>query len=408
MDGASKKPGALRALPRGIWALGLVSGFMDMSSELIHSLLPLFLVGTLGASAASLGLIEGIAEATASVTKVFSGALSDWLGKRKLLAIAGYGLAALTKPFFPLAHTIEAVFFARFADRLGKGIRGAPRDALVADITPLHLRGAAYGLRQSLDTVGAIIGPLLAMAAMALLSGDLRGALWVAVLPAFMAVALLAFGVKEPQAPVGGGEARTRLRLDDIGQLSGGFWLVVGIGALMTLARFSEAFLILRGADAGLGMQYAPLVMVVMSAVYTLCAYPAGALSDEWGRRPLLLLGMAALVASDVALALAREPILLFAGVAFWGLHMGLTQGLFAALVADTAPLRLRGTAFGLYNLINGGALLAASVIAGALWDRIGASATFWAGAGFTAASALGLLLFYRDPNPRPQRRTTE
>lgn len=393
----------LRALPGGIWALGFVSCFMDISSELIHSLLPLFLVGTLGASAAMLGLIEGVAEATASVTKVFSGALSDRFGKRKLLAVIGYGLAALTKPLFPLAASVEAAFIARFADRLGKGIRGAPRDALVADIAPIHLRGAAYGLRQSLDTVGAMIGPLLAMAALSLFENDLRDALWVAVLPAFIAVALLVLGVREPEVPVDHKAAREKLRFRDIRLLPGAFWLVVGIGALMTLARFSEAFLILRGADAGLGLHYAPLVLVAMSFAYTLSAYPAGALSDEWGRRPLLLAGMAALVASDIALALAAEAALLFIGVALWGLHMGLTQGLFAALVADTAPIHLRGTAFGLFHLISGAALLLASIVAGLLWELIGAAAIFWAGAGFTAASALGLLLFYRDPNPQPK-----
>lgn len=405
---AGRRKTGLRALPGSIWALGFVSCFMDISSELIHSLLPLFLVGTLGASAASLGLIEGIAEATASVMKVFSGALSDRFGKRKLLAVIGYGLAALTKPLFPLAASIEAVFVARFADRLGKGIRGAPRDALVADIAPPHLRGAAFGLRQSLDTIGAMIGPLLAMAALSLFADDLRDALWIAVIPAFIAVALLMFGVKEPEIPADQKRAREKLRFRDVRHLSRAFWLVVGIGALMTLARFSEAFLVLRGADAGLSMRYAPLVMVAMSLAYTLSAYPAGALSDEWGRRPLLLVGMAVLVASDVALALAQEPALLFLGVALWGLHMGLTQGLFAALVADTAPAFLRGTAFGLYNLINGAALLAASVIAGLLWDLIGAAATFWAGAGFTAASAMGLLLFYRDPNPKPQSDKTK
>lgn len=401
--GTAPRKAGLSALPGSIWALGFVSCFMDISSELIHSLLPLLLVGTLGASVASLGLIEGIAEATAAVMKVFSGAISDRFGKRKLLAVIGYGLAALTKPLFPMAATVEAVFIARFADRLGKGIRGAPRDALVADIAPPHLRGTAYGLRQSLDTIGATIGPLLAMAALAVFSDDLRNALWIAVVPAFIAVALLVVGVKEPEISAERKSEREKLHLRDVRHLSRGFWLVVGVGALMTLARFSEAFLVLRGADAGLGMRYAPLVMVAMGFAYTLSAYPAGALSDEWGRRPLLLAGMAALVASDVALALAQEPALLFIGVALWGLHMGLTQGLFAALVADTAPAHLRGTAFGLYNLINGAALLLASIIAGLLWDLIGPAATFWAGAGFTAAAAVGLLLFYRDPNPQPK-----
>ena len=375
---------------------------MDASSELIHSLLPVFLVGTLGASAAAVGLIEGVAEATALVTKVFSGVLSDWFGRRKLLAVIGYGLAALTKPFFALATTVEAVVLARFIDRIGKGIRGAPRDALVADLVPPEIRGAAFGLRQSLDTVGAVLGPLLAIAAMALLAGDIRLVFWLAVPPAFVAVALLALGVEEPGASATARPPRTPIRRAELGQLTGAYWAVVGLGAVLTLARFSEAFLVLRAADTGLPNALVPLVLVVMSLAYTLSAYPAGALSDCMDRTDLLAVGMAVLIAADAVLALSDGITATLLGVALWGLHMGLTQGLLAAMVADTAPERLRGTAFGLFNLVGGGALLVASVVAGALWDASGPAATFWAGAAFTAAALSGLLVMRRKRSQTP------
>jgi len=382
----------LRAIPRGVWMLGFVSLFMDTSSELVHSLLPVFLTGTLGASVAEVGLIEGVAEATALVTKVFSGVISDWFGRRKPLAVLGYGLAALTKPFFALATTFEAVLFARFADRVGKGIRGAPRDALVADMVPPAIRGAAFGLRQALDTVGAVLGPALAIAAMMALAGNIRLVFWFAVAPAVIAVALLALGVEEPAAASGARPPRNPIRRAELAQLGAAFWTVVVLGTVLTLARFSEAFLVLRAADTGLPETWVPLVMVVMSLVYALSAYPAGVLSDRMERTRLLGFGLAVLIAADVVLALSGSVAVTLLGVALWGLHMGLTQGQLAALVADTAPERLRGTAYGLFNLVSGGALLLASVLAGALWDRLGPAATFWAGAGFTAIALVGLL----------------
>jgi MFS family permease len=372
--------------------LGFVSLFMDTSSELVHSLLPVFLTGTLGASVAEVGLIEGVAEATALVTKVFSGVISDWFGRRKPLAVLGYGLAALTKPFFALATTFEAVLFARFADRVGKGIRGAPRDALVADMVPPAIRGAAFGLRQALDTVGAVLGPALAIAAMMALAGNIRLVFWFAVAPAVIAVALLALGVEEPAAASGARPPRNPIRRAELAQLGAAFWTVVVLGTVLTLARFSEAFLVLRAADTGLPETWVPLVMVVMSLVYALSAYPAGVLSDRMERTRLLGFGLAVLIAADVVLALSGSVAVTLLGVALWGLHMGLTQGQLAALVADTAPERLRGTAYGLFNLVSGGALLLASVLAGALWDRLGPAATFWAGAGFTAIALVGLL----------------
>jgi MFS family permease len=399
MPMAARSTRALRALPAGIWALGLGSMFMDISSELIHSLLPVFMATALGASMVTIGVVEGVAEATAAITKVFSGALSDVLGKRKHLLVLGYALAAFTKPVFPLATTIGWVFAARFIDRVGKGIRGAPRDALVADITPSPLRGAAYGLRQALDAVGALIGPLLAVGFMAWLGGDLRAVMWVAVPPAFIAVALLAVYVREPERD-GRTERPAPPTLADVAHLPQRYWLVVLLGAVFTLARFSEAFLVLRAQDIGLALGYVPLVMIVMNLFYASFAYPAGVAGDRLSPRLLLLGGLALLIAADLLLAAAASPLPVLVGAALWGLHMAFTQGLLSKLVADAAPVALRGTAFGVFNLVSGGALLLASVIAGALWGILGAPATFVAGAAFAAAAAAGLLAYRTRPHP--------
>jgi MFS family permease len=393
------KPGTnLRAMPAGIWALGLGSMFMDISSELVHGLLPLYMVGVLGASMLTVGVVEGVAEATAAVVKVFSGAASDYLGRRKLLLVLGYGLAALTKPMFPLATSIGWVFLARFLDRIGKGIRGAPRDALVAEIAPTALRGAAYGLRQALDSVGAFLGPLLAIALMAALADDVTAVLWAAVVPAFVAVALIAGAVREPAGAPRGAEARSRLTWADAGRLPLRYWAIVLLGAVFTLARFSEAFLLLRAQGLGLALGFVPTVLVVMNVAYAAVAFPAGAAADRFGARGLLVLGMGMLVAADIVLAAAASPLAALAGAALWGIHMGLTQGLLAKLVADNAPAELLGTAFGLFNLVSGGALLLASVIAGALWSALGAPATFAAGAAFAALAALGLAVYRAGP----------
>lgn len=385
------RPAAAR-IPSAVWALGFVSLLMDVSSEMIHALLPVFLVGTLGASAWLLGLIEGLGEATALVVKMFSGALSDYLGRRKPLAVFGYGLGALSKPLFALASGPGLVLAARVIDRIGKGLRGAPRDALVADLTPPALRGAAFGLRQSLDTVGAFSGPLLAIALMLLWDNQLRAVFAVAIVPGLLAVLLLQLAVREPPrrepAPRHNPLARAQLR-----RLPPAFWWVVAIGVTLTLARFSEAFLILRLSDGGLGLAYAPLVLVTMNVVYALSAYPFGWLSDRLAHGRLLALGVLLLIAADLLLAAAGAGALAWAGVTCWGLHLGMTQGLLARMVADCAPAQLRGTAFGFFNLCSGLAMLPASLIAGLLWDHYGAPQTFVAGALFCTLSLLLLLL---------------
>lgn len=390
-----------RAVPRSVWALGFVSMLMDISSEMVHALLPIYMVAVLGTSVLAVGVIEGIAEATASIVKVFSGAISDRFGKRKLLAVLGYGLGALTKPVFPLASGLEWLVGARFVDRVGKGIRGAPRDALVADVTPPHLRGSAYGLRQTLDTIGAFTGPLLAIGLMWWTADNYQLVFWLAVLPAFAAVAVLVFFVKEPATPVAQRPRQLPLRQSELRRLPRAYWMVVGLGLVFTLARFSEAFLILRAQSAGLPPMWAPAVLVVMGLAYALSAYPAGVLSDRRPRQDVLLAGLGLLIAADLVLAFVPGVLGLGIGVALWGLHMGFSQGLFNAMIADSAPAELRGTAFGIFHLLTGLALLLASVIAGLLWDAIGYQGTFVCGAGFALLAALGLLLQRRQLSPQ-------
>lgn len=383
----------LRQIPASIWVLGFVSMLMDISSEMIHSLLPLFMVTTLGASAFTVGLVEGLAESTALMVKVFSGALSDYLGKRKGLAVFGYALGALTKPLFAIAPSMGMVLTARLLDRVGKGVRGAPRDALVADIAPAHLRGAAFGLRQSLDTVGAFVGPLLAVGLMLLWANDFRAVFWVAVVPGVLAVALLLFGVHEPERPAGQATAKRSnpITRQNLKRLGAPYWWVVGIGAVFTLARFSEAFLVLRAQQGGMAIALVPLVMVAMNVVYAVSAYPFGKLSDRVSHTKLLAAGLVVLIAADLVLASSNHWAVVLGGVALWGVHMGMTQGLLATMVANTAPADLRGTAYGFFNLMSGLALLVASGLAGLVWDQFGAAYTFYAGAVFCVLALIAL-----------------
>ncbi len=389
-ENAQANDRVLSRIPASVWVLGFVSLLMDVSSEMIHSLLPLYMVTVLGISALMVGVIEGVAESTALLVKVFSGALSDYMGTRKGLAVFGYALGALTKPMFALASTAGTVLTARFLDRVGKGIRGAPRDALIADITPAAIRGAAFGLRQSLDTVGAFLGPLIGVGLMLLWSNDFRAVFWVAVIPGLLAVALLLFGVLEPKKreahqPV------NPIRRESLIRLGTAYWWVVGIGALFTLARFSEAFLVLRAAQGGIPVALVPLVMVAMNVIYAALAYPFGKLSDSMSHTRLLALGLVVLVAADLVLASNDHWTMVLLGVALWGVHLGITQGLLARMVADATPADLRGTAYGFFNLVSGMAMLVASVLAGLLWDDLGASFTFYAGAMFCVLTLAGL-----------------
>ena len=382
--------GHLRQIPKSIWVLGFVSLLMDVSSEMIHSLLPLFMVTTLGTSVLAVGLIEGVAESTALIVKIFSGVLSDYLGQRKRLALLGYALGAFTKPLFAIATSSGLILSARIIDRVGKGIRGAPRDALVAEIAPAHLRGAAFGLRQSLDTVGAFLGPLLAVGLMILWANDFRAVFWVSVIPGLLAVLLLFLGVTEPK------QNHTNHRINPISKanlkrLNAAYWWVVIIGALFMLARFSEAFLVLKGQQSGIPIAYTPLIMVAMNIIYAATAYPFGKLSDRLSHTRLLAFGLIVLIAADLLIANSHHRSTLLFGLTLWGIHMGITQGLLAALVAATSPKDLLGTAYGFFNLMSGIALLVASALAGLVWDLYGSSATFYAGAVFCGLTLVSL-----------------
>lgn len=391
-----KATNSVGKIPVGIWALGFVSLLMDVSSELIHSLLPVFMLTSLGVSVFSIGLIEGTAEATALIVKVFSGAISDYWGKRKPLAMLGYGLGAISKPLFALATGVGLVVAARLIDRVGKGIRGAPRDALVADMAPAELRGAAFGLRQSLDTVGAFLGPLLAMGLMLLWANDFRAVFWVAIIPAFLAVGLLFFGVQEPERQQTGKRVNP-IRRENLRRLPRAYWWVVGIGAVFTLARFSEAFLVLRAQQGGLPIAFTPLVLIGMNLIYAVSAYPLGKLSDSMSHTKLLAWGLVVLIGADAALAYSNHWGWVWVGISLWGLHLGITQGLLATMVAETAPDDLRGTAYGFFNLMSGIAMLVASALAGLLWDQLGASFTFIAGGFFCVLSLFAIAYFGRD-----------
>lgn len=397
MESPAPPRSAWRSIPSGVWALGFVSLLMDISSEMIHALLPVYLITALGASVLTVGIIEGVAEATAAIVKIFSGALSDWLGRRKLLVALGYGLAAFTKPIFPLANSVDWLIAARFIDRFGKGIRGAPRDALIADIAPPALRGASFGLRQSLDTVGAFTGPLLAVGLMWLTWDNFSLVFWVAVIPAVMAAVLVLVAVKEPQRAERPHRAPALWRRGELSRLGTAYWWIVVVGATFTLARFSEAFLIIRAQSVGLPAMFAPGILVVMNVAYAISSYPAGVLSDRMHRGTLLIAGLIVLLLADLVLAVAGGLAAVLVGTLLWGLHMGLTQGLFAALVADAAPSQLRGTAFGMFNLVTGLVLLVASVVAGAAWEIAGPEGTFLLGAVFAGLTLLGLVVFRRQ-----------
>nr|WP_236710242.1 MFS transporter [Legionella pneumophila] len=390
-----KKKNGMTSMPSGILALGFVSMLTDLSSELIFSLLPVFLVSVLGTNALVIGLIEGFAESIALLIRIFSGMYSDYLGKRKTLAIFGYSFSALSKPLFALATNIGMVFLARFLDRIGKGMRGSPRDALIADIAPDNQYGAAYGLRQSLDTVGAIIGPLLALVLMIVWNNNFQAVFWVAVIPGVLSVLVLILFVQEPVKPASA-KPINPIQPKEIKKLSHAYWYVVIIGAIFTLARFSEAFLLLRAYQVGSPITWVPLILVVMYLMYSVSAYPFGKLADTMNHGKLLIIGLFILITADLILAFGHSLLFIYIGSCLWGLHMGATQGLLAAMVAGTAPDDLRGTAFGFFNFICGIATLIASLLAGLLWDSFGSVFTFSIGALFCVVCLLGISLMPR------------
>ncbi|HEX8840689.1 MAG TPA: MFS transporter [Sphingomicrobium sp.] len=383
-------------LPRNVWVLGFVSLLMDLSSEIYHSLLPAFVTIVLGLPATALGAIDGVAEATANFAKLASGRFSDRSLRRKPWVAGGYGLAALSKPLFPLASSAATVMAARFADRIAKGIRGAPRDAMIADETPAEIRGRAFGLRQALDTAGALLAPLAAIALMAWFASDIRAVYWVAIIPAACSFLLALLALREPEqhlAPL-----KRSPFFSGFKELDDDTRRLLKVGFLFTLARFSEAFLILKGIEIGLSETMSPLTLAIFNLAYVALAYPAGSLSDRMSPRSILLAGMAVLIAGNVVLAETDSFAGLVAGVSLWGTHMALTQGIFARMIADSAPERLRATSFGAFWFVTGIATLLASLGAGWLWDREGSSATFLTSAAVAAAALAMLSLLPEEP----------
>ena len=381
-------------LPRNVWILGFVSLLMDLSSEIYHSLLPAFVTIVLGLPATALGAIDGVAEATASFAKLASGRLSDRSLKRKPWVVAGYGLAALSKPLFPLATSAPTVMVARFADRIAKGIRGSPRDAMIADETAPEIRGRAFGLRQALDTAGALLAPLVAIGLMAWFASDIRMVYWIAIVPAACSSLLALVALREPEqhlAPL-----KRSPFFAGFKELDKETKRLLQVGFLCTLARVSEAFLILKGIDIGLSEAMSPLTLAVFNLAYVALAYPAGALSDRMSPRQILLAGMAVLILGNIVLAETGSFAGLLLGVALWGAHMALTQGIFSRMIADSAPEHLRATSFGAFWFVTGIATLLASVLAGNLWDSAGSSAVFFSSAAI-AAAALAMLSLLQE-----------
>lgn len=392
---------SFKYIPRTIWALGTVSLLMDISTELIHSLLPIFMVSVLGANLTYVGIIEGIAESTALMTKMFSGTISDFLNKRKILVGLGYGLSAITKPLFPLANSLSIVLFARFFDRIGKGIRDAPRDALISDLAPYKGRGASFGLRQALDSMGAVIGPLMAMLFIYIFSGNIRYVFWIATIPAILAVLVLIFGVTEPE--------KNSLQIQHpkewvlywykIRHLNKAFWYLLFIGGVLALARFSEAFLILKANSVGVSLAWLPSIMIVMNIAFASSSFPAGALSDVIGRQAILSSSILLLFMAEIILGFSSTIWMTMIGVIIWGLHMGLSQGLLAAMVADSTPEHLRGFAYGIFYFVCGIATLFSSIIAGMIGDRWGIPFLFYFASVFSTIAILALLylIFRRE-----------
>lgn len=380
-------------IPLNVWVLGFVSLFTDMGSGVVYSLLPLFLVSTLGTNVLTVGAIEGIAEITAAIAKIFSGGLSDYWQQRKGLAIAGYGLSALSRPWLALASGPVAVLVVYFCDRLGKGIRVAPRDALIADSTPTDQRGAAYGLRQSLDTIGAFLGPLAAFALMAATAQDFRLVFGLTLIPGVLAIGLLIAGIQEPEVTYAPKPSPNPFDGAALGRLGADYWMLLGVAVIASLGNSSNAFLLLRAGETGIGATWIPLTLVVMNITYGLSAYPAGILSDRVNRVGVLLSGLVLFSGVYGGFAIAQSPWQIWGLFALYGLYLGLNKGILPAMIADAVPVDLRGTAFGFFNLVVGLALLGASVLAGGLWQTQGSAIALVVGSGLSAIAALALLL---------------
>jgi len=399
MDSKNKNMSKLKKIPKSIWTLGIVSLFMDISSEIIHSLLPIFMVSILGSSIIAIGIVEGISEATFLLIRIFSGVLSDYLGKRKIISVIGYGISALSKPLFPLANSVSLILIARFFDRLGKGVRESPRDALIGDIAPKSIRGACFGLRQSLDTIGALIGPIVAILGLLIFSNNIRAILWVSVIPAILSVVIFIVGIHDVEHKYTEDEKTFIFKFKNIFKIGTEYWQIVLIGGLLNLARFSDAFLILKAYELGLPITYVPLVMVLMNCFYAVSSYPAGILSDNINRKFILIIGIVFLIIADLVLAFTDSTWMLALGVGFWGMHMAFTKGILDAMVTDTASIRLLGSAYGIFNFVCGIAVLFASIISGVLWQVYGPFYSFSVGAFLAFLACLSLSLLIKNNN---------
>jgi len=378
---SSDRPAIKIRIPRTVWVLGFVSLLMDISSEMIHALLPLFMAGTLGASAIWIGLVEGIGEGTALIAKVFSGVVADRFGHKKRLVFAGYFLGVISKPVFALAGSMPVVLAARFFDRIGKGLRGAPRDAIVADVTDESIRGAAYGLRQSLDAAGAFVGPLLAALLLLLWTEELRSIFWIALIPGAACLALILFGVEDNVTPTVNTKHIAWKDLKIV--ITPAFVQLVILGTLFSLARFSNAFIVLRAADIGIEHAWIPMTVVLMNIAFSLSSYPFGKLADKLNPMKLLALGMVLLALANLLFAYAANYRILAAGIVLFGMHLGATQGIFSTIISEIAPSEVRATAFGIFNFFSGLALLASGLVAGSLWEYMGAQYCFGGGVVF-------------------------
>ncbi len=390
----------LKNIHRNVWILGLVSLFTDFGTKAIQSILPLFLVSVLGANVSIIGLIEGIAESTASILKLFSGALSDYWGRRKELAILGYGLSTAIIPLFALANSPLWVLVARFGDRLGKGIRVAPRNALVADVTPIEQRGAAYGLRQTLDTIGAFSGPLVATIILLISGQNFRLVFWVALVSGIISVCLLVKGIRETPSSK---EKRSKLiQWDTFQQLGRNYWVLVLAATLFNLGHFSDAFLLLKAQHIGIANAWIPLSMIVMNFSYMLSAYPLGLLSDRMGRKQLLVVAFWLFSLVYLGFAWVQQPQQIWGLFALYGVYLGMSQGILLALVADVTPSELRGTGFGVINLVIGIILLPANLLAGFVWETANPQIPFLLGSFLAILASFILLLGVRQRNMIP------
>jgi MFS family permease len=376
-------------LGRNVYALALVSFFTDVSSEMIYPLLPVFLTSVLGASAGFIGAIEGAAESVAALLKLASGWWSDRVKRRKGFVVFGYALASVVRPLVAIAQSATQVLAIRVTDRVGKGVRNSPRDALIADSVPPTMRGRAFGVRSAADNAGALLGPLIAFALLTWFGLSLRSVFWWSAVPAGLAIVVAIVGVRDVAKREGQSSKKSELRSG----MGGRFWAFLAIVFVFTLGNSTDAFLLLRARDLGVPIAMAPILWAVLNAVKSVSNIPGGALSDRIGRRPLLIAGWAVYALVYYLFARATHAWQAWALFAGYGIFFGLTEGAELALVADVAPHDRRGAAFGWYYLAIGIGALPASLIFGAVWDRFGAGRAFDLGAGLALAASMALLL---------------